>query len=217
MGLSQIKEVKLALDNEFTSKLPYPAAVLLVDTYDGLADTCYLQFGPGNVLTRQEIVHHKAFGWEGEKQVWIVNTAGQAGKTLKISIGGVGASLSAGTNAASSGDATEAKQDDIITELGLIKDKFGNLASLAHGQTTVGVTEVVLASTHAVPNGFAVVVKALGVNTGKIFVGLTGLTISTGFELSAGESVALYVADVVTVYLISDTAAQGVSYIVESA
>ena len=213
--VEQIKQVSLPLDHSFTRKLPYPAAVLLIDSYDGLADTCYLQFGPNRVLTRQEIVNHKAFGWEGEQEIWIVNTAAQSGKTLKVSIGGVGASLSAGTSASS--DATEAKQDDIITELGLVNDKFGNQASIAHGQTTVGTTEVVLASAHAVPDGFAVVIKALAANTGKIYVGLTGVLTSTGFELSAGESVGLYVTDVSTIYLISDTATQGVSYVVESA
>jgi len=156
MGLSQIKEITLALDHSFVRKLAYPAAVLLVDTYDGAAETCYLQFGPQNVLTRQEVVHHKAFGWEGEQEIWIVNTAAQAGKTLKVSIGGVGASLSAGTSSTPS-DATEAKQDDIITQLGLVNDKFEAQTSLAHGQTTVGTSEVALATAHSVPNGFSVV------------------------------------------------------------
>jgi len=217
MGLSQIKEITLALDHSFVTKLAYPAAVLLADTYDGAAETCYLQLGPQNVLTRQEVVHHKSFGWEGEHEIWIVNTAAQPGKTLKVSIGGVGVSLSAGTNATGSGDATEAKQDDIIAQLGLVNDKFEGQASLAHGQTTVGTSEVALATTHSVPNGFSAVVKALAANTGKVYVGLTGVLTSTGFELSAGESVELYVTDLATVYLISDTAAQGVSYIVESA
>ena len=216
MSSSQIKQISIPLDHSFTRKLPYPAAVLLVDTYDGAAETCYLQFGPSAVLTRQEVVNHKAFGWEGEQEIWIVNTSAQSGKTLKVSFGGVGASLSAGTST-TTGDATEAKQDDVITQLGLMNDKLENQVSAAHGQTTVGTTEVALATTHAIPDGFAVVIKALAANTGKVYVGLTGVLTSTGFELSAGESVGLYVTDLATIYLISDTAAQGVSYIVESA
>jgi len=211
-----IKQYEISLAQSFVRKLPYLAAVLLVDYYDGLANTAYLQLGLNDALTRQEIEHHKALGWDREQEIWIVNTAAQAGKTLKVSIGGLGASLSAGAATTATTDATEAKQDDTITALGLLNAKWTNRASLAHGQTAVGVTEVALAAAHAVPNGFAVVIQALSANTGKIYVGLTGVLTSTGYELPAGSSIGLYVTDLATIYLISDTAAQGVSYIVES-
>jgi len=213
---SQVKEIPAYdLSEVFTKKVPYQGQVLLVDSYTGAASTCYFQFGPEEVLTRQEIINHKAWGWGEDREIWIVNTAAQAGKTLKISIGGAGASLSAGTSA--TGDATEAKQDSIITVLGTLEDKFENQGSLAFGQTTVGTSEVVLAASQAVPHGFAVVVKALGANTGKVHVGLTGVLITTGFELSAGASVSVYVANLNLIYCIADTAAQKVSYIVEKA
>lgn len=213
---SQVKEIPAYdLSEAFKKKVPYQGQVLLVDSYNGAASTCYFQFGPEEVLTRQEVIHHKAWGWGEDREIWIVNTAAQAGKTLKISIGGAGASLSAGTSA--SGDATEAKQDSIITAIGTLEDKFENQGSLAFGQTTVGTSEVVLAASQAVPCGFAVVVKALDANTGKVYVGLTGVLATTGFELSAGASVSVYVTNLNLIYVIADTAAQKVCYVVEKA
>lgn len=91
------------------------------------------------------------------------------------------------------------------------------------GQRTVGQTAVALAAS-AVACRVGVVVKALAANTGKIYVGLTdAVTTSTGFELNPKEQMSFDTAflralggtgigDLVNLYLISDTASQGVSY-----
>ena len=86
-------------------------------------------------------------------------------------------------------------------------------AAIYHGKTTVSTagTEVTLASSQAFTSG--VTIKALSGNTGLIFVGANPVTSSTGFELSAKESVFLEVANLTTVYVDCAVNGEGVTYI----
>jgi hypothetical protein len=81
-----------------------------------------------------------------------------------------------------------------------------------HGQTTVGETAVVLASSATLTQG--VTIKSKASNTGKIYVGNSdSVTSSTGHILSPGDSVFVACNDLALLYLISDTASQSVTYI----
>jgi hypothetical protein len=79
------------------------------------------------------------------------------------------------------------------------------------GQTTVGTTETVLASTF--PLRFGCVLKADDSNPGDVFVGNTGLSTSTGYRLDAGQGISLEISDIALVYLIANAANQLVHYI----
>lgn len=81
------------------------------------------------------------------------------------------------------------------------------------GRTTVGVAavQIVVASTPATKE---VTVKAMSTNTGIVYVGATGVTTGTGFELTAGESITLAIDDANKVYAIGSAAAQSVSWMV---
>lgn len=59
----------------------------------------------------------------------------------------------------------------------------------------------------------SVTIKALSTNTVAVYVGATGCTTANGFELLAGESVSLDIANLATVFVISGSAAQVVRYI----
>jgi hypothetical protein len=85
-------------------------------------------------------------------------------------------------------------------------------ATVYHGQTTVTTagTEVTLAASQALTQG--VWVKAKLANTGNIYVGKNPVTSTTGFELDAGESVFIPVADITTVFVDSSVNGEGVSY-----
>lgn len=72
-------------------------------------------------------------------------------------------------------------------------------------------TEVALASTQALTQG--VWVKAKHANTNMIYVGINGVTSSTGYVLDAGESVFVAINDLATVFIDSDTNGEGVSFI----
>ena len=63
--------------------------------------------------------------------------------------------------------------------------------SLVTGQKTVatGTATAITAITHDCRRG--VLIKALAANDATVYLGMTGVTVSTGFELSAGESVVL--------------------------
>ena len=190
------KRFKLDLSEAFITKVPYDVRTLVIDKYDGASETCFIQFGFDLEDTREEIEHHKAWGWDEDKEIWIVNLSAQSGKELKFTIGGPGTYVSAGT-----------------TYNGV---PVANRSSLAHGQVTVGTSAITLsASSISVPDGFAVHIKASVKNTGLIYVGITGVTTTSGHELSAGEKVDLFVTDLSTIYLIADTADQKASYIVE--
>ncbi len=76
--------------------------------------------------------------------------------------------------------------------------------------TTAG-TEVTLGSSQALTQGAWI--KALHANTGFIYVGLNGVTSSTGFVLDAGESIFVPIDNRTTIYIDSSVNGEGVSYI----
>ncbi|MEK7106550.1 MAG: hypothetical protein AAB895_04330 [Patescibacteria group bacterium] len=85
------------------------------------------------------------------------------------------------------------------------------LTTIYNGSKTVATgTATALASTQAINS---VTIKALSTNTVSVYVGASGVTTSTGFELSASDSISLDVNDLATVFLISGTASQVVRYI----
>lgn len=86
-------------------------------------------------------------------------------------------------------------------------------STIVHGQKTVTTagTDVVLAGSNALVIG--VTVKALAGNTGLIYVGLTGVTSSTGFELSAGEQIFIPITNTNVIFIDSSIDAQSVSFI----
>lgn len=75
--------------------------------------------------------------------------------------------------------------------------------------TTAG-TRVTLASSQAVKS---VTIKALATNTGLIYVGDSSVSSSNGYQLSAGESISIDIANLNTVNLDSSVSGESVTYI----
>lgn len=75
--------------------------------------------------------------------------------------------------------------------------------------TTAG-TRVTLASSQAVKS---VTIKALSTNTGFIYVGDTSVASTNGFQLSAGETISMDIANLNTVNLDSSVSGESVTYI----
>lgn len=75
--------------------------------------------------------------------------------------------------------------------------------------TTAG-TRVALASSQAVRS---VCIKALQTNAGYIYVGDTSTSSTTGFQLLAGDTISLDIANLNTVYIDSSVSGEGVTYI----
>jgi hypothetical protein len=92
----------------------------------------------------------------------------------------------------------------------LSSDQSVGRSSFATTQTSVGVAAVQLGSNAAT---LSVTVKSHNGNTGTIYLGVSGVTTSTGFELGPGESLSLAVDNANRIYVISDTASQTVSVI----
>ncbi|MBZ5529729.1 MAG: hypothetical protein LAN71_17770 [Acidobacteriia bacterium] len=59
----------------------------------------------------------------------------------------------------------------------------------------------------------SVTVKALSTNTVAVYIGGTGVTTTTGFELLAGESISLDISNLATVFCISGSASQIIRFI----
>lgn len=85
--------------------------------------------------------------------------------------------------------------------------------TLIHGVKTVTTagTEVALTTTKMLKSG--VTIKALGANTGIIYVGLNPVTSSTGFPLLAGESIFIEIHNPTLIYIDASVNGEGVSYI----
>lgn len=84
---------------------------------------------------------------------------------------------------------------------------------LAHGaKTSIGTSEAALSSSTAKLNR-GVVVKALATNPGIVYVGITGVTTSTGFPLYPGDDVTVEATSASQVYLIGSTTGNEVRWI----
>lgn len=75
--------------------------------------------------------------------------------------------------------------------------------------TTAG-TRVTLASSQAIKS---VTIKALAANTGTIYVGDGSVSSTTGFQLAAGDSISMDIANLATVNLDASVSGEGVSYL----
>lgn len=84
--------------------------------------------------------------------------------------------------------------------------------TIFNGKTTVTTagTRVILASSQAVKS---VTIKALSTNTGFIYVGNTSVAASNGFQLLAGDSISMDIANLTTVNIDSSVNGESVSYI----
>ena len=76
-------------------------------------------------------------------------------------------------------------------------------ALVASVQVTVNTGAEVQLANNVATRG--VTLKARSGNNGKIFIGLTGVTTSTGFELNAGDSVSIPVSNSNLIYARADT------------
>jgi len=87
--------------------------------------------------------------------------------------------------------------------------------TISNGKTTVTTsgTRVTLASSTAVKS---VTIKALSTNTGIIYVGNSSVASTNGFQLQAGETVSMDIANLNTVNLDSSVSGEGVTYIAVS-
>lgn len=85
------------------------------------------------------------------------------------------------------------------------------LTTVYNGSKTVPTgTAQAIATTQAISS---VTVKALSTNSVAVYVGVTGVTTSDGFELLAGESVSMDIDNLADVFVISGSASQVVRYI----
>ena len=93
-------------------------------------------------------------------------------------------------------------------------DEPPETAGQTTGQTAVGTSAVeVISSSQTSAVGY--LLKSLSTNTGKLFIGFDNtVTTSTGFELSAANDGIFLPLKTCSIWVISDTAAQTVSYIV---
>ena len=97
-----------------------------------------------------------------------------------------------------------------VSTLGLAVDPQPLTAIYNNTKTVPTGTAEAIASTQAV---HSVTVKSLSTNTVAVYIGGTGCTTTTGFELLPGESVSLDVSNLATVFCISGSASQVVRYI----
>ena len=81
------------------------------------------------------------------------------------------------------------------------------------GQTTSKSTQVQLTASSLVPTN-GVTVQALSANTAKIYVGLTGVTTSTGFELNPGQQQQFSPANANLLYIIGSNNTDKVCWLV---
>jgi len=78
------------------------------------------------------------------------------------------------------------------------------------GQTSVGVAAAPISSNTL---SVGVIIQALSTNTASIFIGPSGVTTSTGFELQPGQATSIAITNTNVIYAISGSASQGLCYI----
>lgn len=92
-------------------------------------------------------------------------------------------------------------------ELSEVEDVEVPPTSLTQNTTsiTTSATQLIVASTTVTER---VALKSLSTNSGKIFVGDSGVTTANGYELSAGDEIIIPIDDVNKLYAIADTGTQ---------
>lgn len=110
------------------------------------------------------------------------------------------------------------------TQPSIDQEEHTHVGSFAGKKVDIIPLVTVYNGTKAVPTGTAevlattqkirsVTMKALSTNTVAVYVGGSGVTTASGFELLAGDSISLDTDDLANVYVISGSAAQVVRYI----
>jgi len=99
------------------------------------------------------------------------------------------------------------------TTRGMLVHIAGEVAptTVSHAKTTVTTsgTRVQLASNACK----SIVIKALSTNLGKIFVGSVTVSSANGFQLSAGDTVALDISNSNVIYIDAETNGEGISFL----
>jgi hypothetical protein len=91
---------------------------------------------------------------------------------------------------------------------------YGN-ELIAHGRLAVATAGTELALTASnYPKASGVYIKAMPANTGLVYVGGDTVTSSTGYPLSAGETLFLPIAQTTTIFVDSAVNGEGVAYFV---
>lgn len=217
------------------TRIPYRCTGANATEFTGDATKTFLKANgdPTDPRGRERLRLNKPWRWGQEVSLRVINTTAQAGKSLTLEIFGEGEYVGTGEQALQITDsggsaidpATSGKQDTGNTILQGIRDDTGVMeaaqksrATLAHEQKTVGTSAVALvAASTPVQQGCVVCVKALAANgTERIYIGTSGVTTSTGFELGAGEGVTLRVTDIATLYAIGSAADLKLCWIVEA-
>ena len=112
-----------------------------------------------------------------------------------------GASVSLKSTTDSGDEVTHQKIDSIVRPTVVLAGK--------HAPSPAAATQ--LAASGTLVSG--VLVKALASNASTVFVGPSGVTTTTGLELSAKESVFIEVDSLSKVYFIASTAGEGITYL----
>jgi hypothetical protein len=222
-----IRTLTILLDAVGTTRIDnFELCSFAVETLTGTSGSVVLSTSPRDADTNSIPItpgKAQAVGRTGITTWYIHNRTAQTGKTLVITIGGPGTNVSPGYSTAVGSASAENQVVQIALETAAVADLdeltaalATNLTSLAFGQVAVGLTQVQLTA-QAIADGFQVVIKASVNNTGIVYLGITGVLTTTGFELSAGESMALKITNLNKVFAIADAALQSVSWIVEKA
>jgi hypothetical protein len=78
------------------------------------------------------------------------------------------------------------------------------------GQQTSNTSAVQLSSTSTVPTN-GLIIQALSTNTASVFIGGSGVTTATGFELTSGSSLTI-ISNLNTIYVIGSNATDKVCW-----
>ena len=99
--------------------------------------------------------------------------------------------------------------DDSIPVVISSDQKIGK-ANVVVFQETIGTSELQLSDN---PLNYSVTVKALNGNSSVVYVGVSGVNPSSGFELNAGESISLSIDNTNRLYVIASNANQKICVI----
>jgi len=108
------------------------------------------------------------------------------------------------------------RDKDILQNLLSQKDKtvsVTNPSTITTGKTTATAGAETKVTIGSGALGVGVTVKAMSTNTGLVYLGISTVSSTTGFQLAAGEQVFIPVSNLDVVYLDVAVTGEGVTYI----
>lgn len=160
-------------------------------------------------------VASQGYVWDTGTLAWVKQTSGGGGPTANVNV--TNASLATTDANIDVALSTRLKPADTLAGVTAVGSITNNVNTVEVAPTTVAHNKVVVTTAgtrvqFSTATLKSIVIKAIASNTGLIYVGGSAVAGTNGFQLSAGDAVALDINQASTIYVDASISGEGVTW-----